>query len=333
MRMTADWWRFSRSGFLPWMVYVCVWMCGDVCVCVCLPPLTWQAVKCGSLWCVEAADCIHAHRSRQPLIHWMTSHRRDKPVQAVVRALQHVMNRLFLRGFAYPALLSVLLWPRRGLSALICCKLGCFWTGLNSEKRKRQSRQDTKHRVQLWHCIWIWLHLGSTSNEIIIKIPKNRQQNVKSWELWLNTESWRSVLIKNYLSDAQNHWYEFMAFSLSEVLPNLINQRDHDINKTKKKKKKKKNWNKTKILVTHLLVKYLIWLPIPSNKQSEKEDCWKKVLACDLSSQAHIFFFISCSLKLLSFHSHIIHSFSTYLSPYLLWKICKHNYLRKLSSD
>ena len=59
------------------------------------PPLTWQAVKCGSLWCVEALDCIHAHRSRQPLIHWMTSHKKDKPVRAVVRALQHVMNRLF----------------------------------------------------------------------------------------------------------------------------------------------------------------------------------------------------------------------------------------------
>ena len=76
------WWKYSRSGFLPWMV--------------CFPPpLTWQAVKCSSLWCVEALDCIHAHRSRQPLIHWMTSHKRDKPVRAVVRALQHVMNRLF----------------------------------------------------------------------------------------------------------------------------------------------------------------------------------------------------------------------------------------------
>ena len=63
--------------------------------CVSPPPLTWQAVKCSSLWCVEALDCIHAHRSRQPLIHWMTSHKRDKPVRAVVRALQHVMNRLF----------------------------------------------------------------------------------------------------------------------------------------------------------------------------------------------------------------------------------------------
>lgn len=75
--------------------------------CVFFPPLTWQAVKCGSLWCVQAADCIHAHRSRQPLIHWMTSHKRDKPVQAVVTALQRDMNRLFLRGFAYPALFSV----------------------------------------------------------------------------------------------------------------------------------------------------------------------------------------------------------------------------------
>lgn len=42
---------------------------------------TWQAVKCASLWCVDAVDRIRAHRSRQPLIRWMTSHKRDKPIQ------------------------------------------------------------------------------------------------------------------------------------------------------------------------------------------------------------------------------------------------------------
>ncbi len=113
MRMTPGWWKFSRSGFLPWMV------------CVFFPPLTWQAVKCGSLWCVEAVDCIHAHRSRQPLIHWMTSHKRDKPVHAVVRALRHDMNRLSLRGFAYPAFFFFFFYPFiiTAPQAICCCLL------------------------------------------------------------------------------------------------------------------------------------------------------------------------------------------------------------------
>lgn len=105
--------------------------------CVFFPPLTWQAVKCGSLWCVQAADCIHAHRSRQPLIHWMTSHKRDKPVQAVVTALQRDMNRLFLRGFAYPALFYVFTVNKpqaicRYLppAVLFCCCC-CFCMALN----------------------------------------------------------------------------------------------------------------------------------------------------------------------------------------------------------
>lgn len=57
---------------------------------------TWQAVNCASLWCADAQDCIHAHRSQQPFIRWMTSHRRDKPLWAVVSALQHDMNSLCL---------------------------------------------------------------------------------------------------------------------------------------------------------------------------------------------------------------------------------------------
>ncbi len=85
-------WRLA-DGDSAGLVSSLEW-CVCECVCVC-PPLTWQAVKCASLWCAEAVDCIHAHRSRQPLIHWMTSHKRDKPVQAVVSALRYDMNRLF----------------------------------------------------------------------------------------------------------------------------------------------------------------------------------------------------------------------------------------------
>lgn len=85
------------------------------------PPRARWAVNCGSLWCVEASDCIHAHHSRQPLIHWMTSHKRDQPV----------VSRTWI-GFFPPSVLRVLVPaqlfypPVKPPPQAICCYLWCF---------------------------------------------------------------------------------------------------------------------------------------------------------------------------------------------------------------
>lgn len=127
MRMTAGcWWIFSRSGFLPWMVCF-------------LPPSppTWQAVKCGSLWCVQALDCIHAHRSRQPLIHWMTSHKRDKPVRAVVTGHFSVTWIGFL-CVALHILLFLSVYYSHATGNLLLS--AATWAGLYSKHMSRQVR-------------------------------------------------------------------------------------------------------------------------------------------------------------------------------------------------